>query len=415
MSSAHHGDHRALLRRVRRTAATDAQVHAIIVPSARPASYIMAAADLARRLNCVLAVLCSKIAERRDIIASIERNRIIVDVVAADVSDVARLPLPRLLTSTILAGTEFERPTDTSAKRNLGLALSRMVGWANVVFLDDDIRVPNPADLRRAVAELPRHDGVGLLIGGYPDNSVVCHAYRRAGGPQATFVGGGALAVPADRIDSFFPEIYNEDWFFLLGDKGLRPAAIVGKAKQAPYDPFADPDRARREEFGDVLAEGIFALLDSGKKIQNADEIYWEGFLRHRQSLIEDIVDRLPECAVEAGQKQRMLAALEASREILLRIEPRHCVGYLEAWHEDRITWRNHVMQLPRDVPLKEALNRLGLGEESTVCLNRTGPWPLEPKLRRARRRLDRGARRRQRHKRLLAWTQATINRLRRC
>jgi len=150
VSSAHHGDHRALLRRVRRTAATDAQVHAIIVPSARPASYIMAAADLARRLNCVLAVLCSKIAERRDIIASIERNRIIVDVVAADVSDVARLPLPRLLTSTILAGTEFERPTDTSAKRNLGLALSRMVGWANVVFLDDDIRVPNPADLRRS-------------------------------------------------------------------------------------------------------------------------------------------------------------------------------------------------------------------------------------------------------------------------
>ena len=53
---------------------------------------------------------------------------------------------------------------------------------------------------------------------------MVCHAIRDTGGKQGTFVGGGALAVAVDRVDSFFPDIYNEDWFYLLRDDGrLRP------------------------------------------------------------------------------------------------------------------------------------------------------------------------------------------------
>jgi len=394
-SWAHHGDHRALLRRGGTVAATNAKVHAIIVPSARPAPYLMAAAGLAEQLGCTLVVLCSKLAMRRKIVSYIEHNLVVIDLVVVDVSEeVPRLPV--LKTSVMLANTRFVRRTDTSAKRNLGLALARMVGWKNVMFLDDDITVPDPADLRRAVAELPRHDGVGLANGGYPDNSVVCHAYRVAGGLQATFVGGGALAVPATRIDSFFPEIYNEDWFFLLGDKGLRPATMVGTAVQRPYDPFADPERARREEFGDVLAEGIFSLLDSGKKIQDADEVYWEKFLEARRSLIENIVARLRQCAIEAGQKERMLAALKAARGRLLHIESRLCVEYLEAWQEDRITWRRFLKKLPHGLAVEAALSHLSLRQDSTVRWNRTGPRRPEPGLAEVSPRFDQVATREQ-------------------
>ena len=35
----------------------------------------------------------------------------------------------------------------------------------------------------------------------------------------------------------------------------------MGHAVQAEYDPFANPERARREEFGDLLAEGLYALI----------------------------------------------------------------------------------------------------------------------------------------------------------
>jgi len=38
----------------------------------------------------------------------------------------------------------------------------------------------------------------------------------------------------------------------------------VGTARQQAYKPFADPNRAATEEFGDLLAEGLYALFDDG-------------------------------------------------------------------------------------------------------------------------------------------------------
>ena len=150
-----------------------------------------------------------------------------------------------LETSRLLAGTIFERRTDVSTKRNLALVLSHLLRWKRVVFLDDDIRVPDPADLRRAVSLLDTHTAVGLGIGGFPDNSMVCHAFREAGGSQETFIGAGALAVDVKRNRSFFPNIYNEDWFFVLdAGKRLQQVATVGQVIQDPYDPYR-PERAR--------------------------------------------------------------------------------------------------------------------------------------------------------------------------
>jgi hypothetical protein len=393
VSITHHGDHRALLRPVKPfAAAAEADVDAIIVPSARTAPYILKAARVAEQLECVLVVLCSKLARHQELVAKIADN-VVIDVVGVDIPSYP-LRLPDLRTSTLLKGTGFERRTDTSVKRNAGLALSRMVGWSRVVFLDDDIDVPDPTDLRRAAAALSTNDGVGLAIGGFPDNSVVCHAHRGTGGCQATFVGGGALAVPADRISSFFPEIYNEDWFFLLDGDGLRPAALTGVAKQEPYDPFADPERARREEFGDVLAEGIFSLLDGGRSMQRADEAFWSKFLGERNILIDDILRRLALQDIEPAQKKRMVTSLKAARGRLKIIAPALCVQYLEAWHEDRVTWSKYIEELPSGLTVERALSYLRLRGCFTAQWKRTGPQPREPHLRDARRRVGHNARR---------------------
>ena len=171
-----------------------------------------------------------------------------VDLIAIDVPEAAHLRLPELATSRLLAGTIFERRTDVSTKRNLALVLSHMLRWKRVVFLDDDIRVPDPDDLSKAVGLLDTHTAVGLRIGGFPDNSMVCHAFREAGGWQETFIGGGALAVEVKRNRSFFPNVYNEDWFFVLdAGKRLQSVATVGEVLQDPYDPYrVERARARR-------------------------------------------------------------------------------------------------------------------------------------------------------------------------
>jgi hypothetical protein len=344
------------------------RVDAIIVPSARRAAALKEAGRLAEQLDCVLLVLCSKHCEPQEV-RELLADRRAGTVIAIGFPEAAMGKLPLLETSTVLGESRLKRRTDTSAKRNLGLVLARLAGWKRVVFLDDDIAVPDALDLERASAMLDTRDGVGLHIGGFPDNSVVCHANRETGAAQDTFIGGGALAVPADRIDSFFPEIYNEDWFFLLGETMLRPVGQVGTAIQRPYDPFASPERARREEFGDVLAEGLFALFDGGQRIGNADEDYWKSFLAARLALIEDIKGRIEHKTdpLTARDKQ-MLESLIAASGRLQFIRARRCVEYIEAWQRDRVLWRGFmagvrpIRRLPQGKSsIEVALDRLGL------------------------------------------------------
>ena len=364
------------------------------MPSARTAPYLREAAGLAEELNCPLVVLCSKHARPAEIIRYIEDHVIVADVLTVDVPGPELTPLPAFETGRLLRGTVVERTGyDTSFKRNLGLALAYLAGWSRVVFLDDDMSVPDPRDLRWAASLLDGYAGVGLTIGGYPDNSVVCHAHREAGGWQDSFVGGGALAVPTDRPGSFFPDVYNEDWFFLLGDNALQPVALVGEARQQPYDPFADPDRARREEFGDDLAEGVFSLLDRGGKLDDADLSYWRAFLAARGRLIDDILRRTTD-VTGARLRSAMRESLLAARGRLNCISAELCVRYLDAWRADRNRWQDYLDGLDRPLDLGEALRQLRLGRRHIIRWNRTGPAPKEPRLRGARKQLDLAARR---------------------
>jgi hypothetical protein len=290
-----------------------------------------------------------------------------VDLIAIDVPEPAHLRLPELETSRLLVGTVFEQRSDLSAKRNLGLMLSRILGWERVLFLDDDIRVPDPDDLSKATGLLDTHAAVGLHIGGYPDNSVVCHAFRDAGGDQGTFVGGGAMAVEVKRNRSFFPKIYNEDWFFLLdAGKRLQSVAIVGEVLQYPYDPYR-VERARNQELGDVLAEGIFWLLDQEKTAADGDLEHWQDFLAKRRRFIGQILGMVERSAdLEPAERARMIEALKAALGRLALITPELCVAYLKALAADQERWQRHMQgvqqqpQLPRERAIKSLARRGG-------------------------------------------------------
>ena len=328
------------------------------MPTIRTPALLKAAADIAARLDCPLVTLHSQTWTKLPVIA--RRLRDDINLIAIEVRDHTRLGLPELKTSRLLADTRFERRTDTSAKRNLGLVLSRLLGWERIAFLDDDIEVPDPGDLARASALLDTYNAVGLANEGFPDNSVVCHAYRDAGGPQQTFIGGGALVVRTSRNRSFFPSIYNEDWFYLLNaKKGLQPLAKTGRVVQQPYDPYATPERARTEELGDVLAEGAFWRLDEGLPILDADDSYWRQFLDKRKRFIESVLRDVQDNYVEQmpGKKGRMEAALKAALERLRYITPDLCLDYMQALTYDRQKWQSYLRSLPTGQPLSAALD----------------------------------------------------------
>ncbi|MBW4720636.1 hypothetical protein [Saccharothrix obliqua] len=339
----HHGSHRDLLRTAAGPATPTARVDAIIVPTARHPAAMTHAVALGAELGCVVVALCSRYSSA-DAVARRARGGG-AEVVAVDVD---RLPgdlLPPFATTTALAGTVFERRVDTSLKRNLGLLLAGVVGWERVAFLDDDIAVPDPLDLNRAAGLLATHDAAALAVEGFPDNSVVCHAYRAVGGPQETFIGGGALVVGRSLFESFFPNVYNEDWFFLLGDRGLGSSAVVGRALQQPYDPFANDVRARSEELGDCLGEGLFAVLDEGGSPADADEVFFDRFIADRRALIDDIAERV-RALPRTAENERVWRALKAAGGRNRLITGRLCADYLAAWRHDRVVWRAHLDDL---------------------------------------------------------------------
>jgi hypothetical protein len=251
-----------------------------------------------------------------------------------------------------------------------------MLGWSRVLFLDDDIKGLNPADVLDAGGLLDTHNAVGLQVVGFPDHSVVCHAYRAAGGSQQSFIGGGALAVHVQRSTSFFPEIYNDDWFFLLdGDKGIQPVAVTGQVDQYPYDPFRNPERARAEEFGDVLAEGIYWLLDQHLSITDADQAHWARFLVKRRQFIDRVLKMVAKSDLESADKARRVAALKGSLGRLALITPALCENYLRAWRRDRQEWQRYVQELPAGLDRERAL----------TWLSSDGALPLSWQLRRNR------------------------------
>jgi hypothetical protein len=369
LAELHHPTHQHLLDAAVTAGCGQADVDAIVVPTARPVAYLRKAIALAAELDCTLVALCSKLASAAAVEREIGTSG--VKFLAVDVSAIPSGLVPNFETSVMLRGGRFDRWTDTSLKRNLGLLLAKVTGWERIVFLDDDISVPRVDDLRDAAGLLTLHTVVGLNNGGYPDNSVVCHAYREVGGPQDTFIGGGALAVGAEWFTSFFPNIYNEDWFFLLDDDGLRSTGVTGLAVQSPYDPFANEKRARSEELGDTLAEGIFRLLDTDRGVRDADVRYWKGFLDQRRRFIKDVLSRVEAADSEPGEKARMLAAVKAARGRNQLIEPELCVEYLGVWRADRELWRRHLDRIGQvsSVGLGKAMSELGLVHCSRVGL----------------------------------------------
>jgi hypothetical protein len=367
----HHGSHRPLIWPVD-DSTPRAEVDAIFVPTFRRVPYLREAAAAARFLGCPLVTLHSgKWTSAYRAYTYLDPK---VRLIAIDVPEASRLRLPGLETSRLLAGTIFEQRTDLSTKRNLALVLSHMLRWKRIIFLDDDIRVRNPGDLSRAAGLLDTHVAVGLGIEGMADNSMVCHAFRAVGGRQETFVGGGALAISIEQDQSFFPNVYNEDWFFLLdSDKRLQSVASVGQVLQYPYDPYR-VERARREEFGDVLAEGIFWLLDQGKPGSDGNLKHWRNFLEHRKQFIRQVRSMVASRdGIDSAERARMQEALTAALGRCERIRPQLCVAYMKALAADQDRWQHYIQEVRRQpVPaLEKVLRSLTVSGVTLTCYQR--------------------------------------------
>lgn len=352
----HHDSYRGLLHRVSGDACRAPD--AIVVPAARDVGQLATAADLADNLGSFLVVLCSGAAGADDVVSLATTQYPGLRCCAVDLPDSYEHQLLKFETS-FFDDVKVLRLGDLSMKRNLGLLLARLMRWQSVMFLDDDIQKVHRPDVARGVGALGSLDAVGLIVDDYPDNSVVCHANRLISGRQDVFASGAAL-IARGQINSFFPEIYNEDWLFMFGSLALGRVAATGPVWQVPYDPFAKPERAEAEEFGDLLAEGLVGLLQERQPLGQArDHKFWTRCLEGRRAFIESIMDDLHKIEwTERHAVSRSLKAAEARRS---EITAESCASYVRTWLNDRNVWARRMAGLDRMNTLNDALEFLDL------------------------------------------------------
>jgi hypothetical protein len=346
-----------------------ARLDAIIVPAARPAKNLKTAVELAGDTGARLVVLGSFRTHADEVRALLAEHRL---------RDAVVVEMPQECDSWILGDFETTRwvhdgqgkgvcgarNSDLSMKRNTGLLLARMLGWERIFFMDDDIREVS-ADTVLSTVSLLGADGHGYRTAGmsvekYPDNSVVCHARREVGEYQGVFVSGSALAVDCRVPFDFFPDLYNEDWLFFHRDAAEECLATPGSlAEQLPYDPFAEPQRAASQEFGDVIAEGLYALLHDRRGTEAADAEYWKQFLNYRDEVLNAVTRRLPNARPELrGEIGR---AISAAQEVLWAITPTMCAEYVTAWQRDLGRWGKLLANLRSASSVADALGVMGL------------------------------------------------------
>ena len=347
-----------------------ARFDAIVVPTNRPVEFLRDSIDLARETAIPLIVVCSKRVTKDQVVDATTREK--VDGFAVELLWPPANPLERISFGTStdedLLAASFGWTRDLSTKRNLGLVIARMLGWRRLMFLDDDIYDVSKHDVAALAAALDNHNVSVLIPDEYPDNSVACHAYRLGGGHQGKFASAGAMGVRCDRDGvPFFPNIYNEDWFFFSEEAANHKIARVGTSRQQEYDPFEYPRRAIKEEFGDLLAEGLYARLDANRDIPGADAIYWAEFIESRADFLSRVAESLarhPDRDLDNEEGRKVRAAqvsIRAAQGQLKLIGSKLCQKFVDLWQADLVEWQDYLTTLPRFDSVASALDHLRL------------------------------------------------------
>ena len=341
-----------------------AQFNAIVVPTHRPVDWLSVCIRLAKRTQRPLVVMCSGAVGKDDVIR--RATEADVEVFALNLRPANPLEINFQTSQEELTAASPDRNSDLSMKRNVGLVLARLLGWDKLMFLDDDIYRVRQRHVTALAAALENHNVSALIPKrGFPDNSVVCHANRLGGGRQDVFASASGIGVRINRPDlAFFPKVYNEDWLFFADEAAHHRIARVGESRQRRSDPYDTTGRATGEEFGDLLAEGLYARLDFNKGIWDADISYWTEFIEKRRQFHERVARSLAHVSPwRRKQAARAAESVHAARNQLDKITPDLCMEFMHSWQKDLTNWRSYLDGLPHRDSIEQAFDFLKIDQ----------------------------------------------------
>jgi len=226
-----------------------------------------------------------------------------------------------------------EQSWDLPIKRNYALWYSLKNGFEKILLVDDDIRGLTSKSLTSGSESLDKFIVSGCFVEDFPDTSVIGHLERVTGEDVYPFLSGSFLFLRPSKALGFFPNIYNEDWLFMACHILDGSICSFGSIAQLPYDPFVDDYRPKFQEFGEVIAEGLYGLIEDHSYERRYDPQTWTETISKRRTSLE----ALTQSVHNPNYVRLIMISLEINRMIIAE----DCVSYVKDWEKDIVMWRN--------------------------------------------------------------------------
>ncbi len=220
-------------------------------------------------------------------------------------------------------------------KRNFALWYSKNKPYERVLLVDDDIRGLTQAKLNLGSKYLEEYIIAGCFVDDFPDTSVVGHLELMYGTNEYMFLSGSFLYINVVKARGFFPNIYNEDWLFMLDHILDHSICSFGTIQQIPYNPFNDKKRALFQEFGDIISDGLYKLISEKKYDLRYNYRVWKEIIVERRQLLELFKQHF--------KQQTYQQLINTIINVSVTITPDDCLTFIEDRETDTTAWRSFL------------------------------------------------------------------------
>ena len=227
---------------------------------------------------------------------------------------------------------------DLPIKRNYALWHANKHGFSRILLLDDDIRGMGDTQCVAGATALSRWTLAGFFVDDFPDTSVIGHIELAVGESVRPFLSGSCLFVQTQMTSGFFPPIYNEDWIFMAHEIAEGSVCSLGLIQQAAYDPFARPCAAMFQEPGEIIADGLFALLAARRYDDRFSPNVWATLLSQRRAWLKVLASH--------AKHPEHRSAIDNARARCAQFAATDCVCFVSDYEQDCTQWKQCLKEM---------------------------------------------------------------------
>jgi hypothetical protein len=227
--------------------------------------------------------------------------------------------------------------------RNFALLYSKAIGVDKVLFMDDDIHVPNLKLIDDLFQSVKDFQFVGANITGLVDDSALGHIATDLEIFNERMLSGGFMVFNPNIIDQYFLNNYNEDWIWLFLQLKGKKYLQTGEVFQELSNPLANyQKKVIFQEHGEIALDGILDLFKKGSYDSLVQLSFWKRMLSER----EEYLNLLTEKAKEKN-KSEYIEIIDWIKKHSTNFKAETFASLFEKYFADRILFTSVFKFLP--------------------------------------------------------------------